>query len=72
VIRNSRLPSLRGRYLYGDVCTGKLRSARLGVRRASGDRSEHLAVPYLDSFGRDAGGRLYAISLLGPVYRISR
>jgi len=72
LIRNRRLPSLRGRYLYGDVCTGKLRSARLGLPRASGDLSEHLAVPYLDSFGRDAGGRLYAISLLGSVYRISR
>jgi glucose/arabinose dehydrogenase len=72
VIRNRRLPSLRGRYLYGDVCTGKLRSARLGLPRASGDRSEHLAVPYLDSFGRDARGRLYAVSLLGSVYRFSR
>ncbi len=72
VVRNRRLPSLRGRYLYGDVCTGRLRSARLGLPRATGDRSERLAVPYLDSFGRDARGRLYAVSLLGTVYRISR
>jgi hypothetical protein len=59
-------------YIYGDVCTGAVRSARLGTHRAHGDRSEHLTVPYLDSFGRDARGRLYAISLLGAVFRISR
>ncbi len=71
VIRGHRLPSLRGRYDYGDVCTRQIRSARLGPHRARGDRSEQLAVPYLDSFGRDARGRLYAVSLLGAVYRIT-
>jgi len=72
VARGRLLPSLRGRYLYGDVCTGAVRSARLGASRARGDRSEHLTVRYLDSFGRDARGRLYAVSLLGPVFRIGR
>jgi hypothetical protein len=71
LIRGRRLPSLRGRYIYGDVCTGRLRSARLGLPRATADRSERLAVPYLNSFGRDARGRLYAVSLDGPVYRVS-
>jgi glucose/arabinose dehydrogenase len=71
VIRGRGPGSLRGRYLYGDVCTGKLRSARLAVPRASGDRSERLTVPYLVSFGRDARGRLYGVSVDGPVYRLS-
>jgi len=60
----------RGRYLYGDVCSGRIRSVRLGATRASDDRSEHTAVPYLVSFGRDGGGRVYAVSLFGRVYRL--
>jgi len=71
VIRGNVLPSLRGRYVYGDVCSGRVRSARLGPGRARGDRSEHLAVPYLDSFGLDGRGSLYAVSLDGGVYRVT-
>jgi glucose/arabinose dehydrogenase len=68
--RGGAPPSLRGRYLYGDVCSGKLRSARLSSGGARGDRSEHRTVRYLDSFGRDARARLYAVSLFGGVFRI--
>jgi hypothetical protein len=57
--------------VYGDVCSGKVRSARVSDSGASGDRSEHLTVPYLVSFGHDARGRLYAVSVDGPIYRIS-
>lgn len=71
VMRGRRIPSLRGRYVYGDVCSGLVRSVRVGPDGAHGDRPEHLTVPYLDSFGRDARGRLYAVSLLGGVYRVS-
>jgi glucose/arabinose dehydrogenase len=60
----------RGRYLYGDVCSGRIRSVRLGTRRARDDRSEHTTVPYLVSFGRDGAGKLYAASLFGRVYRL--
>jgi hypothetical protein len=60
----------RGRYVYGDVCSGQIRSVVLGARRARDDRSEHATVRYLVSFGRDGGGRLYAASLLGHVYRL--
>ena len=71
-LRGKRLPRLRGRYLYGDVCTGRLRSVRLRDGSARGDRSEHVDVPYLVSFGRDARGRFYAVSLAGGVYRVTR
>ena len=60
----------RGRYVYGDVCSGRIRSVRLGARRARYDRFEHTTVPYLVSFGRDGAGRLYAASLFGHVYRL--
>jgi glucose/arabinose dehydrogenase len=61
---------VRGRYLYGDVCSGELRSARLAGRRAVDDRPENTSVPYLVSFGRDGGGRVYAVSIEGGVFRV--
>jgi glucose/sorbosone dehydrogenase len=64
--------SMRGRYLYGDVCSGRIRSARLRPAGARGDRFESMTVPYLSSFGEDARRRLYAISFLGDVYRLVR
>jgi glucose/arabinose dehydrogenase len=70
VARTPTLPGLRGRYLYGDVCSGRLRSVRLGAGRALGDRFEQAVVPYLVSFGRDGAGRIYAVSLEGRVYRL--
>ena len=70
VVRTPALPRLRGRYLYGDVCSGGLRSVRLTGRRALGDRSERTVVPYLVSFGRDGAGRLYAVSVNGGVFKL--
>jgi glucose/arabinose dehydrogenase len=72
VVRDRALPSLYGRYLYGDFCSGQLRSftPRPG-RRALDDRPLGLRVPSLSSFGVDDSGHVYATSLLGPVYRLS-
>ncbi len=71
VVRDRGLPSLYGRYLYGDFCAGVLHSftARPG-QPASDDRSLGLQVPSLSSFGEDAAGHVYAVSLEGPIYRL--
>jgi len=69
VVRDPRLKALLGQYLYGDFCTGQLRSVRLHPGRADGDRSAGLRVPSISSFGEDAFGRLYAASFVGAVYR---
>jgi hypothetical protein len=61
---------MRGRYVYGDLCTGKLWSARLSGSTLDDDRPLGVTVPYLDSFGRDARGRVYAVSFNGAVYRV--
>jgi glucose/arabinose dehydrogenase len=71
VVRDERLRSLYGRYLYGDFCAGELRSftARPG-ERAEDDRALGVQVPQLSSFAEDGRGRIYATSLAGPVYRL--
>jgi glucose/arabinose dehydrogenase len=67
VVRDPGLPTLNGRFLYGDYNVASLRSIALPN---SGDRSEPLTVSRLTSFGEDACGRIYAASHDGPVYRI--
>ena len=61
-----------GRYLYGDVCSGALRSVRIGKRGMRADHGLGMRVPYLVSFGRDGHGREYALSLNGGIYRTGR
>ena len=71
VVRDRRLPSLYKRYVYADLCEGKLRSLVPGLRRARGDRKLGLTVSTPSSFGEDTRGRLYVSSLEGPVYRLA-
>jgi hypothetical protein len=64
------VPSLYGRYVYGDYCQGRVHAARFKGRRVTSDRA--LALPRLgaiSSFGEDGRGRVYVTSLDGPVYR---
>ena len=69
VSRDSAVPDLAGRYVYGDFCAGRLRSFRIDGGKATDDRALGLSVEALSSFGEDARGRVYATSLNGPVYR---
>ena len=39
--------------------------------RGIGDRSTGVSVQTLVSFGQDAAGHVYAVSLKGPVYRLT-
>jgi glucose/arabinose dehydrogenase len=71
VVRDPRLPALAGRYVYGDFCDGRLRIARLRPGGAKGKRVLGPTVASLSSFGEDAAGRVYAVSLAGPVYRLA-
>jgi glucose/arabinose dehydrogenase len=60
-----------GQYIYGDYCDGTLRLSRL-LRPASRSHATRMKVSSLVSFGEDSRGRVYAVSLNGPVYRIGR
>jgi hypothetical protein len=67
------LPSLEGRYVYSDYCSGVLRSLQLpagGGGQASGDCSLGLKVTSPVSFGEDASGRLYVVEQAGGVSRL--
>jgi hypothetical protein len=73
VIRDRSLRGTRysGRYIYGDLCNPGLRLAFL-KRPNAPTRPTGLRVSELVSFGEDGRGRVYAVSLAGPVYRIGR
>jgi hypothetical protein len=63
-------PSLRGRYVYTDFCSGVLRSLVPHLRRAGDDHRLGLTVTSPTSFGEDDHGRIYIASQEGPVYRL--
>jgi len=70
VYRGARIPNLEGAYLYADFCLGEILALRQSGGRAAGRRSLGVTVPDLSSFGEDAAGELYALSLSGGVFRI--
>jgi glucose/arabinose dehydrogenase len=71
VYRGRRIGGLRGAYLYGDYCSGWVRAARTRDGKVLEQRDLGLEVPSLSSFGTDAAGELYALSLAGAVYRLA-
>jgi glucose/arabinose dehydrogenase len=70
VVRDPKLPALRGRYVYGDSCTGRLSSVQLRRGGSSGNRVFGKVISPT-SFGEDASGRVYVTSLVGDVYRLT-
>ena len=59
VVRDPGLGALAGRYLYGDYCTGQLRSFLLCGGVATDDRPVGLTVPSLTSIGEDGQHHVY-------------
>jgi glucose/arabinose dehydrogenase len=68
VVRDAGLPSLAGRYVYGDNCSAPLRSVVLS--NTATDAATGMSLSGLSSFGEDACGHLFAASISGGVYRI--
>jgi len=70
VVRDHRLRSLRGRYLYADFYRGQLRSLvpRRLVRHH--ERAVGIHIDHPSSFGTGAHNHVYVTSLDGPVYRL--
>jgi glucose/arabinose dehydrogenase len=69
VYRGSSVPAARGRYFYGDFCTGAISSFKVGPKgRASAIVKLAKTIPSLTSFGEDAHGELYAVGIDGSLY----
>jgi hypothetical protein len=60
-VRDTGLPALQGRYLYGDFCTGRLRSFVPDVagQRALNDSALGVTILRLSSIGKGWGGQVY-------------
>ncbi|MEM9609022.1 MAG: PQQ-dependent sugar dehydrogenase [Actinomycetota bacterium] len=70
VYRGAEIPNLDGAYLFGDFCTGEVFSLRLVGSDAQVERLTGVTVPQLASFGVDADGEIWMLSLGGSVYRL--
>ena len=71
VYRGRDIPVLVGAYVFADFCLGQLEALRLGDGHMVQVVQLGPVVENLASFGEDAAGELYALSLSGPVYRLS-
>ena len=73
VYRGSGVPAVRGRYFFGDYCTGRVSSfVRRNGRRA--DLRAHPALRvsgFLSSFGEGPTGELLLVSHGGALYRLA-
>ncbi len=71
VYRGAEIEGLAGAYVFADYCRGRLeafvqRDGRATHLRALGPRVDAVA-----SFGQDADGELYVLSLTGTVFRLA-
>ena len=74
VMHDPNLPAFAGRYIYGDACTGEIRSfmPNLGhVPPVLNDQPTGLVLPGLTSFGLGPDRQIYAAQSGGAVSRIS-
>ncbi len=68
VVRDPGLPTLLGKYLYGDNCSAPLRAVDLA--NTATDTTLGLNVSSLSSYGEDGCGRILVVSLAGTVSRL--
>ena len=74
VYRGSAIPSMRGRYVFGDFITGRIASLALTIDPATGEATASDLIDHtseinagattrtVSSFGVDANGELYAVN----------
>ncbi len=70
VYRGKDILALAGAYVFADFCIGRLDALRLRDGHEPQVVELGPVVENLASFGEDANGELYALSLSGPVYRL--
>jgi glucose/arabinose dehydrogenase len=70
VYRGDGIPAAQGRYFYGDYCSGNVWSLELRGGVSADVRRHTFQVQGLSSFGEDAAGELYLVSIEGTVFRL--
>ncbi len=70
VYRGTKIPDLRGTYLYSDNCDGRIRGTPVGAGVRSEEIDFGLEVPAVSAFGEDNANELYVLSLSDGVYRL--
>ena len=67
VVRNPKLPSLLGTYLYADFCTGFVRGVTPAGRVVDLTKALGGGFGQITSFGQDGAGRIYVVSAGGTI-----
>jgi glucose/arabinose dehydrogenase len=72
VYRGTTVAGARGRYFFGDFCSGFVWSFKAGAQYKRGPivRLQEGTIPDLVSFGQGADGALYAVSIDGGIYAL--
>jgi glucose/arabinose dehydrogenase len=70
VYRGTKIPALRGGYLFADYCGGQLRAITVENGKVAQERELPARAQTITSFGQDAAGELYVLSDGGGVYRV--
>lgn len=70
VYQGSKIPALRGAYVFADYVAGRLRAFVLDEGLAKNHRFLGPRASQISSFAEDSSGELYVMSLDGGLYRI--
>jgi glucose/arabinose dehydrogenase len=72
VYRGSKVGAARGRYFFGDFCSGLIWSFKAGAqyRKTAIVKQLEGTIQDLVSFGESADGELYAVSIDGSIYAL--
>jgi glucose/arabinose dehydrogenase len=70
VYRGTKIPDLRGAYLYSDNCKPNIGAIKVDGGRVVASRDLGVTLRSVSSFGQDADGELYVLSLSQGLYRI--
>jgi glucose/arabinose dehydrogenase len=70
VYRGAAIASLRGKYIFGDLCSGKIWTYPAGASPPVGRTLLMDTTLTISSFGQDQNGELYVVALGGSVYKL--
>ena len=70
VYRGNAYPLLRGQYVYGDFCSGRIWTISAGASPLVRPTLRLDTALAISSFGLNGGGELFVLSLDGGIYRV--